>query len=394
MTSSGPEKKRNDDLHGEVKKLHKRLASSASGSGLRWVGNVPFLTDEAAKSLTASTILEIGRTGGKKALAGLIKSPSALDMVLGLSADILGIEQRAALDATSTPLPTIYIPQVVELVWKWGQARQFATVYPLGAANVKLPRLKAGEDDFAFLGTGTSGGLSQSVGEKKVSAELISFDPSKFGGMIRIPTEIEEDTFIPLGQFLARYIARQTAKGEDKTLFIGDGTATYGGNTGVVKYCVTNGYNVNLATTKTHPSDAGIADFRALRPMVNAAVYTGDACYYMHPTMDALLVTYNTINNPLIYQRAVGNQPATLDGFPIRWSVAFQPYTTAVALSAPLAAFGDLSYWYLGERGTIRVEMSRDVYFATDELAMRALERFTVQAMGIDAMSSLQTAAS
>jgi hypothetical protein len=34
------------------------------------------------------------------------------------------------------------------------------------------------------------------------------------------------------------------------------------------------------------------------------------------------------------------------------------------------------------------------VFFATDELAMRALERIDVEAMAIDAMATLQTAGS
>jgi len=55
-----------------------------------------------------------------------------------------------------------------------------------------------------------------------VAAELITFTANKAGGLIRIPTELEEDTFIPIGQFLARYIARQLAKLEDKTMFLGD----------------------------------------------------------------------------------------------------------------------------------------------------------------------------
>ena len=84
---------------------------------------------------------------------------------------------------------------------------------------------------------------------------------------------------------------------------------------------------------------------------------------------------------------------ATLDGFPIRWIGVSQAYQTIAAPCQPLAFFGDLSFWYLGERGAPRVEVSREVFFATDELAMRALERIDVEAMAIDAMATLVTAA-
>ena len=137
-----------------------------------------------------------------------------------------------------------------------------------------------------------------------------------------------------------------------------------------------------------------------MRPKVSPAVLANMAAngqtmaaYYMHPSMEALLVTFNTINNPYIYVRQSGGQPATLDGFPIRWIGSSQAYSNLAAASSFLAFFGDLSYWFLGERGAPRVEISREVFFATDELAMRALERIDVEALAVDAMSTLQTAA-
>jgi HK97 family phage major capsid protein len=70
-----------------------------------------------------------------------------------------------------------------------------------------------------------------------------------------------------------------------------------------------------------------------------------------------------------------------------------QSYQEVAAPGTFLGLFGDLSYWFLDERGTPRVETSREVYFATDEIGMRAIERIDVEAMAPDAMSALQTAA-
>ena len=396
------EQKRNDDLSGDIKKLKKQIAKQSEGAGIRWVGNVPFVTNECAKALTSVFILDCQKLG---ALAGAIRDVSARKRAVEIAAETLGYETvvdkdtgeittKAALTGTEIPLPTIYMPQIVELVWKFGQARQFATVYPLGAGTVKLPRLKAGEDDFGFLGVGTAG-MSAAIGEKKVTAELVTFTANKAGGLIRIPTELDEDTFIQLGQFLARYIGRQLAKLEDKTVFLGDGTATYANITGVGPYCVANPtYLVSMAAGKVKPSDATIANFRKMRSQVSDAVLnSGNAAYYLKPTMEQLLVTFNTIGQPLIYRPQQGNSPATLDGFPIRWIGVGQGYAEVAAPATFLGFFGDLSYVYLGERGSVRVEVSKEVFFATDEVAMRALERIDVQLLAIDAMSALQTAA-
>ena len=42
----------------------------------------------------------------------------------------------------------------------------------------------------------------------------------------------------------------------------------------------------------------------------------------------------------------------------------------------------------------IRIETSADVFFATDEIAVRALERFHVELMATDALAVVQLAAS
>ena len=390
----------NDDLRSQINRMKKTGLNGLAGTqtGLRWVGGVPFVTDDFANFLSAKFVVDCSKIKG--ALETMKPDESARERILSYACGIIGVEQRAALTTTEIPVPTIYVPQIVELVFAYGQARKFATVFPLGAGSVKLPRLKAGEDDFGYIGVGTAG-MSQPVTERKVAAELVTFTANKAGGLIRIPTELEEDTFIPIGQFLARYIARQLAKLEDKTLFLGDGTATYANITGIGPYCSSNAtYLQQLAAGKTKPTDATINDFRAIRGKVNPAVLFGmaangqaSAAYYMSPSMDALLCTFNTLNQPLIYRPQNGNQPATLDGFPIHWIGVSQPYGTTAAPSAFLAFFGDLSYWYLGERGAPRVEVSRDVFFATDELAMRALERIDVEMMAIDAMSALETAA-
>jgi len=293
------------------------------------------------------------------------------------------------LTSSDIPLPTIYVPQVVELVWKYGQFRSHATVFPLGAGTVNLPQLKSGEDAFGIIAA------SAAVGEKKVAAQNVTFTAQKVGGIIRIPAEIEEDTFIPLGQFIARYIARRFAHFEDMFGFLADGTSTYASRTGVGAYASSNSPSgtLQLGSGKTKPSDATLADWRNMRALANAAAIANGA-YYCHPTMEALLVSYNTSATVQPYRPASANLPATLDGFPIRWVGVMQNLKTSAAASAYLAYFGDLSYWYLGERGQPRVDTSREVYFATDEIGMRAIERIDVQPMATDAMSALQTAAS
>jgi len=376
------EQKRNDEMSDELKKLRKQL-SVRPESGVKYINGVPFVTDGCALAFTGLFIHSCNLQGKwNKALGDQ-------DMAIAKAAEYLGVE-KTALSSSNVPLPTLYVPQVVELVWTYGQFRANATVFPLGAGTVNLPQLATGEDAFSIIA------VSGSVGEKRVTAQNVTFTAAKVGGIVRIPTEIEEDTFIPLGQFLARYVARRFAAYEDLFGFLGDGTSTYNSKYGVGPYCLNTNSGATcrtLASTKTHPTDATLADFRAMRGLVNAAVFKNKPKYYLNPTLDALLVTFNTSATVVPYVRRPDGT-ATLDGFEIVWVGAMQVYTSNAAASSYLAFFGDLSYWYLGERGTPRIETSREVYFATDEIGLRALERIDVNAMAPDAMSALQCAAS
>lgn len=394
------EAKRVDEIQAEVKKLRKHMANAQHFTGVKWIGNVPFVTDDCAKALSANLCLQYAALNDESRMLAINKDPKTHKRLVELSREYLGMaEQKAggALSPTDIPLPTIYMPQVIELVFAYGQARQFATVFPLGAGIVKLPRLLAGEDDFGFLGAGTAG-MSAAIAQKEVEAVLVTFTANKCGGIIRIPTELEEDTFIALGQFLARYIARQLAKLEDKTMFIADGSGTFANITGIATYCANNpAYQLKPVAGNTVVTDLNIGHFRALRALVNPAVLANmaaqgqvAAAYYMHPTLESLLVTFNTIGAPQIYKPAQNGQPATLDGWPIRWIGVSAANTGNAQPNAAVAFFGDLSFWYLGERGAPRVEVSREVFFTTDELAMRALERIDVEAMAVDAMATLQ----
>ncbi|MEI8288674.1 MAG: phage major capsid protein [Verrucomicrobiota bacterium] len=384
-----------DNLNGELRKLRKNGIGGAK-SGVRWIGNKAFVSDECAQALTSVLVLDCNRIKG--ALDSMVPDEHTRKQILTLAQGYLGIEQRTAMTSNEVPLPTIYVPQIVELVFAYGAARQHATVFPLGSGLVKLPRLKAGEDDFGYLGAGTAG-QSQPVGEKKVAAELVTFTANKAGGLIRLPYELQEDTFIPIGQWLARYIARQLAKLEDKTLFIADGTPTYANQTGVGPYCVANpDYLLQLDAAKTKVSDMTLDDLRNLRGKVSAAVLANmaangqtDAAYYFHPSMEPLLRSFNKYPNFVVFTNENGKP--MFDGWPVRW-IGVGATNNGQAQPGTFAAFfGDLSYWYLGERGAVRVEVSKEVFFATDEIAMRALERIDVEAMAIDAMAAIRTGA-
>lgn len=374
----------NETLVSDLKTLRKQHLGFKSSSAVR-AGQI---SDECARHLGAIVILS-GIRGGQ--ISGSEKANAET-----LFKEIVGIEAKTAITSSDMPLPTQFSGEVVELVSMWGAARKYATVFPLGTGTVKLPK----------LGTDTTFGLiagSATVTEKSPTYSFVTFTPEKFGGLVRLPSEIIEDSIVNIGQFLARYISRQLAYVEDYQVFrsSGAGSGINGTAEGLCKSVVTDSKTVALASTKTAFSDATLAKFRELRTKPDAAALRNGA-YYLHPSFEQLLNTFNTAGdkpfNPNSQLGNVNGNPlangATLDGFPIRWLDCMPVYSTSAAASTVFALFGDVSFQYLGIRGGIRFDTSMEAGFTTDEILVRGIERLTTGKMATGAVGGLITAAS
>jgi len=57
--------------------------------------------------------------------------------------------------------------------------------------------------------------LSGTIAEGSPTITFASLESHKIGGLVRVPREIEEQSIVPMGQFLARYGAVEFARAED-----------------------------------------------------------------------------------------------------------------------------------------------------------------------------------
>jgi HK97 family phage major capsid protein len=362
----------------ELRRLnqHQRSAKSPTRPGM--------VSDNCARHLAAQFVIHCERSNK---MEGLSSMPLQRGALLDFARGELGVSTKAALTTSDIPLPTEYTGELRELISQFGVARRQMTPYPIGMGTSRPPR----------MGTRPAFGsiaMSAAITEKSPTVSFASLESHKIGGIVRVPREIDEQSVVAMGQFLARYGAIEFARTEDLWGFLADGSGTYESVKGVVQIARDNGKTVSLAATKTKPSDATLADFRTLRTKVNKAALNGRlSAYYLDSTWEAQLPSFRTAAEPNVYQR-LPDGTAILDGYPIIWTDVMQPYSTSATVDTPIAVFGAMSFWWFGEHRSPRLDTSEHIYFANDQLAVRFIEEIDFDYAAVDATAALLTAAS
>jgi HK97 family phage major capsid protein len=369
-----------DALETEVREL-RRTGLGHMSRGLRPRGRV---SDECALALTSQFVLLCERSGRLEALA---ENRSDRDAWLALARRGMGLSTRSALTATDFPLPVVYGGELRELISEYGVARRVLTPYPIGRGTARPPRMGT-RPAFASIA------MSAAIGEKSPTVSYAQLESHKFGGLVRMPREIEEQSAVDMGQYLARYAGVEFARMEDTVTFLADGSPTFENIKGVVQVATDNAKVVQLATGKTKPSDITLADLRNMRALVNKGALNGrTGAYYIDSTFEVFLPSLKTAQEANLYQR-LPDGSAIFDGYPVIWTDVLQPYSTTAQAGKPCVVFGALRFWWLGEHGHPRMDVSDQVFYANDQFGVKFIEEIDVDYMAIDAASALLTAAS
>lgn len=372
-------KERLDHSEQKVIKMEKLFAARGHGAGApqRRSGKI---SEEGARALASSVIVHCLRSG---VIEGAIPNPTMRDALVSQARSFLGVSEKAMTTA-EVPLPTTFSGDLRELVAEFGSIRGLMFPYPLTGGVSRPPRFGTRP---AFESIAMSGAFP----EKKPTFGFASLESHKIGGYVLVPRELEDQSIVNMGQFLARYAAVEFARAEDSWALFADGTATYESVTGVFKIAADNGKLVTLGPTKTAPSDATLEHFRELRRKVNSTARKRGR-YLLNHTWETRLWDLNTQANPNVFRYSMDGT-AYLDGNPITWVEVMQEYTTDAAPSQYIAAFGDLQWWWFGERGSPRIDQSEHVAFLNDQIAVRFIEELDFDYQSIEAVSVMKTPA-
>ncbi len=208
----------------------------------------------------------------------------------------------------------------------------------------------------------------------------------KLAILTQVSSELQEDSLTDVGSALAQDMAYVMAYNEDLATFLGDGTATYGGITGVVPaIAAVNGGN-NAGWIYTGANVTGdwnavtLADLRKLTAAIpEYADRPGECAFFMNRAFFQQVVANDldalSGNGWGDIVNAPGPNP-TLFGYPVIYTQVLSKDPTPAADTA-LALFGNFKTGsIMGTRRDLRIQVSDQAGFISDSLYYRCTSRF------------------
>jgi HK97 family phage major capsid protein len=303
-----------------------------------------------------------------------------------------GIEVKAHTEGVNSAggflVPEEFETELITLREQYGVFRRNARVRPMSSDTLRLPRRSA-TLTASFVGEATSGS------ETTQTFDSILLVAKKVMVLTTVSNELNEDSFVNLADDIAGEIAYAFALKEDQCGFIGDGTSTYGGITGVATAVAagtdgTNYFDGALTTS----ADITLADVNATMALLPAYADSPNCKWYMHKStwhggFEKVASAAGGTSGREIQEGYRGTP--TFFGYPVEFAQVMTSGTYAA--NNAVALFGDLSMAAsFGDRRTTEVQISDSALnaFEQDELAIRGTERFDINVHDIAPIVALR----
>lgn len=270
------------------------------------------------------------------------------------------------------------IEQVTSLIYETepvGVARTLVNVQPMGSDQQAVPR-KTGIGSMSWVNE------AGAITETDQAFDTINLVAKKMGRIVKASSEIMEDSAIGFAEAAAASIRESYDLALDLALVLGDGTATYGGITGLA-----NSGNISTqAGTGSGWTGLTKIDFRNLMAKPknmqwNRARFVATREFYLQVMLplDEASSQFRVLTNAAL----PGAGEPMFMGKPVTFipSVTGMPFETGS--SQKCCYFGDfIGGVTLGERRSLTIDFSKDAYWASDIVAWKATARATIAVHG------------
>jgi len=272
-------------------------------------------------------------------------------------------------------VPTPLSSELINLVEDYGVARNVCLRIVMGAMTWSVPKL-VGHSTIYYPAEAAP------ITESDLTFAQLSLTAKKMAGLVKMSTEISEDSLISMTDTIVRDLAWGFAKAEDENLFTGGSIYTSGieGETGV----------------KTS-SEVASVDALALTDLTKVVVGAGQERglnhkWYMNATLwnGQVRDLLNAAGGNMDSNLQSGVSP-TLFGYPVEM-VAAMP-GAAAASGDLLAVFGDLSVsHYFGDRRSLNFNVLNELFAVNDQVGVICTQRIDIAAANPEVLSVLKVA--
>ena len=272
-------------------------------------------------------------------------------------------------------VPQVLAREIIFLRDKFGVMRQNARVMGMSSDNLNVPKNTASTTAY-WTAENTN------ITPSQITFSNVQVLAKKLAIITQVSSELNEDSIVDVGAALAEDMAYVMAYNEDLATFLGDGTGTYGGITGVVNAITQVAGAGKIYTTANVTGDwnaTTLADLRKLTAAIPEYADTADAKFYMNRAFFQQVVCndLDALNGNGFFDLVAAPGPnPTLFGYPVVYTQVM-PKDPTPAVGSPLVVFGNLKTGsIMGSRRDLRIQVSDQVGFISDSLYFRATERF------------------
>lgn len=279
-------------------------------------------------------------------------------------------------------VPQEFMPNLIWRTEQYGAARKVANVIRMSRDSITAPR-KTSIVSMSF--TPEAGAITASDN----TYDNIDLTAKKATALVKVSSEWLEDSAINVADDYGSSFAEAQAITEDNCLFLGDGSATYGGFRGL-NIALPGGSTATSAASGAYLTAAAwsamtLATFDVAQGSVqnvknNRCVYVGSRQFYHQVCvrLDKQATQYKDVGAS--FAAGFNGADASFRGFPFIFA---QVMPTASSSNARSCYFGDISsIAMLGDRRDLRIDVSKDRYFDEDVIGIRATARLAVNVHG------------
>lgn len=269
-------------------------------------------------------------------------------------------------------VPAPLSSELINLVEEYGVARNVCRRIVMGAMTWSVPKL-TGHSTIYYPAEAAS------ITESDLTFSQITLTAKKMAGLVKMSTEVSEDSIISMTDTIVRDLAWGFAKEEDNNLFLGGSLYTGGieGDAGVADTNVASVAALTLADLTACVVASG--QERGLNPefYMNATLWNG-------PIRDLL----NAAGGNAVSDMTAGARPS-LFGYPVNLVNAINGASAATSGDL-LCVFGDLGVsHYFGDRRALNFNVLRELYAVNDQVGIVCTQRVDVASVNPEVLSKI-----